>query len=300
MIYKGLNVIIELLKDISNAVKDDPATKQKLNEAIETFARISSNVTEVLSLVKGFDFSTLLSAVKSLRAHTGENANTTATEEPPSHTKGETEEPRLAILISSIPSTVIPPTQAQPITSIIIHPKSSQATLKIDKGKGIATESDDDPSKKLVKASSIVHHDPDEPVIVEFIINGRTVYLTEQEIQDYWDKEEQIKKAEEEARLNAISKPEKAQDAEYETVCSRLKPEPITNIKMHPKTKLVVITVYRGTAGRNFDVHKPFLFGAFGISELDELREIIPKKKNTVVKDLMNSLSFYHQYLCRL
>nr|GEV92816.1 hypothetical protein [Tanacetum cinerariifolium] len=80
--------------------------------------------------------------------------------------------------------------------------------------------------------------------------------------QEYWDKEKEIKKAEEDARLNAISKIER-----------------------------VVITVYRGTDGRNFDVHKPFLFVAFGISELDELREIIPKKKNTMVKDLMNSLS---------
>ncbi|GJZ12728.1 retrovirus-related pol polyprotein from transposon TNT 1-94 [Tanacetum coccineum] len=161
-LYKGLHVITGLLKDISNVVKYDPATNQKLNEATETFIRISSNVTEVLPLVKGFDFSALLSAVKSLRAHAvkqekastawmkkdtsemkpmmtelyaafqghpssapsgsvtptlaltdiqlnveGENANTTATEKPPSHTEGETEEPRLAILISSIPSTII-------------------------------------------------------------------------------------------------------------------------------------------------------------------------------------------------
>ncbi|GJY72833.1 hypothetical protein Tco_0477264 [Tanacetum coccineum] len=61
--------------------------------------------------------------------------------------------------------------------------------------------------------------------------------------------------------------------------------------KIHSKTKPVVITVFRGTDGRNFDVHKPFAFGEFGIFELDELREIIPKKKNAVVQDLMNSLS---------
>ncbi|GKG28006.1 hypothetical protein Tco_0406333, partial [Tanacetum coccineum] len=78
-LYKGLNVITELLKDISNAVKDDLATNQKLNEATKTFARISSNVTEVLSLVKGFDLSPLLSAVKSLRDHAvkQEEASTT-------------------------------------------------------------------------------------------------------------------------------------------------------------------------------------------------------------------------------
>ncbi|GJY20533.1 hypothetical protein Tco_0393099 [Tanacetum coccineum] len=363
---------------MSSLNRNDPAINQKLNEATETFARISSNVTEVLSLVKGFDFSALLSVVKSLRDHAtalkrefsslrkdtseiksmmtemyaafqghpssapsgsvtptlaltdiqsnieGENANTTDTEEPPSHTEGETEELRLAILISSILSTVILPTQAQPITSIIIHSESSQANPKIDKGKGIATESSDDPSKKLVKAS---RPNPDEP----------------------------IRKAEEEARLLAITKPEvikvvqeeaekigldpkaikrakagemfkKSQYAKHDvlkrqhtekvrkslelrkhkfdnykwTVSSRLKPEPITDIKIYPKTKPVVITVYRGTDGRNFEVHEPFLFGAFGISELDELREIIPKKKNAVVKELMKSLSQRYERLKKI
>ncbi|GJT57898.1 hypothetical protein Tco_0992952, partial [Tanacetum coccineum] len=84
------------------------------------------------------------------------------------------------------------------------------------------------------------------------------------------------------------------------TISSRLKPEPITDIKIHPKTKPVVITVYKGTDGRNFKVHEPFLFGAFGISELDELREIIPKKKNAVVKDLMNSLSQRYERLKKI
>ncbi|GKE97157.1 hypothetical protein Tco_1582012, partial [Tanacetum coccineum] len=68
-LYKGLDVITQLLKDINNAVKDDPAANQKINEATETFATISSNITEVLSLVKGFDFSALLSTVKDLQAH---------------------------------------------------------------------------------------------------------------------------------------------------------------------------------------------------------------------------------------
>ncbi|GJW52066.1 hypothetical protein Tco_0093417 [Tanacetum coccineum] len=83
------------------------------------------------------------------------------------------------------------------------------------------------------------------------------------------------------------------------TVSSRLNPEPITDIKIHQKTKPVVITVYRGTDGRNFEVHEPFFFGAFGISELDELREIIPKK-NAAVKDLMNSLSRRYERLKKI
>ncbi|GJY59308.1 hypothetical protein Tco_0459200, partial [Tanacetum coccineum] len=341
-------------------------------EAIETFAKISTNTTEVLSLVKGFDFSTLQSTMKDLQAHAlkqeeesaawtkqdtseiksmiteiyhafkgqsssapsssvtptlaltnilvnvkGKNATNTATEEPPSHIEGEIEVPKMAILIHQ--SNLL----------------NSQEAPKIYKGKVIATESKEDPSKKPVPASTIARPDPDEEVKVPYMINGKMYYLADKEMQAYLDKEEKLRKAVEEARLLAISKPKvikvvqeeaenigldpkkiasskvgekfkKAQDAEHEvlkrqhtekvrkslklrkhkfdsyiwTISSRLKPEPITDIKIHPKTKPVVIIIYRGTDGRNFDVHKPFSFAAFGIFELDELREIIPKKKN--------------------
>ncbi|GJT65153.1 retrovirus-related pol polyprotein from transposon TNT 1-94 [Tanacetum coccineum] len=115
----------------------------------------------------------------------GDNATNNATKEPPSHTKGETGDATMAILISSIQ-----PTHAQSITPIISHPESSQATPRINKGKGIATESEEDPSKRLVPVSTIIHPDPDEP------------------IQVYWDKDEKIKKAVEEAKLLAMYRPE--------------------------------------------------------------------------------------------
>ncbi|GKA38063.1 hypothetical protein Tco_0724628 [Tanacetum coccineum] len=65
-LYKGLNVIAKLLKDINNVVKDDPATNKKINESIKTFAKISTQTTEILSLVKTFDFSTLQSTMQDL------------------------------------------------------------------------------------------------------------------------------------------------------------------------------------------------------------------------------------------
>nr|GEU70654.1 retrovirus-related Pol polyprotein from transposon TNT 1-94 [Tanacetum cinerariifolium] len=135
---------------------------------------------------------------------------------------------------------------------------SSQATPKIDKGKGIATEFDDVPSKKLVKASSIVHPDPDEPVKFEFIINGRIVVRKEAKKLDIHPKEAISTKA-----LNCLRK--------LRMLNMRLKPEPITDIKIHPKTKPVVIAVYKDTDGRTFNVHKPFLFGAFGNLEVNLL-----------------------------
>ncbi|GJY36245.1 hypothetical protein Tco_0421623 [Tanacetum coccineum] len=66
-LYKGLNVITKLLKEINNAVKDDPAMNKKISEATESFPKISTNIIEVLSLVKGFNFSNLQSFVNALR-----------------------------------------------------------------------------------------------------------------------------------------------------------------------------------------------------------------------------------------
>nr|GFC76302.1 hypothetical protein [Tanacetum cinerariifolium] len=68
-----------------------------------------------------------------------------------------------------------------PITIIHLEPFVPQR-----EGKVIATDDHAEDQRKLVKASSIIHPDPDEPVRVEFL----------------------IKKAMEEARLNAISKTE--------------------------------------------------------------------------------------------
>ncbi|GJW63694.1 hypothetical protein Tco_0115578 [Tanacetum coccineum] len=77
-LYQGLNVINKLLKDISTVVKDDPPTNKKIDEAIKTFAKISTNTTEVLFLVKDFDFSTLQSTMKDLQAHALKQEETSA------------------------------------------------------------------------------------------------------------------------------------------------------------------------------------------------------------------------------
>ncbi|GKD47703.1 hypothetical protein Tco_1276679 [Tanacetum coccineum] len=74
------------------------------------------------------------------------------------------------------------------------------------------------------------------------------------------------------------------------TTTSRLKPKTITDIPIHPNTKPVAITVYKGPDRRNFDVHKLFRFGDYGVTKWDELGAIIPNKKNKVVEDLMSSL----------
>nr|GEZ21312.1 hypothetical protein [Tanacetum cinerariifolium] len=207
-------------------VKDDPTTNKKIEEASKTLVKISTQTTEILSSVRSFDFSTLLSTVKNIQDHAfkqeeaskdtssiksmmtemynafrgqsssapsssvtltfaitntpvnvkGKNATYTATEEPPSHTEEETdanihENPKEPKQSTDVNIRFIGSSTHPPITKAqpitIIHPKPS---IPQREGKGITTNDQEEDQEK------------------------------------YWDKEEKIKKAEEEARLNAISK----------------------------------------------------------------------------------------------
>lgn len=80
----------------------------------------------------------------------------------------------------------------------------------------------------------------------------------------------------------------------------RLRPESITDIQIHRNTNPAVVTVFRGPDQRILDVHKPFKFSVFGITELDELRPIIDKKQNVVVPELLKSLKLRYDRLKKI
>ncbi|GJV80146.1 retrovirus-related pol polyprotein from transposon TNT 1-94 [Tanacetum coccineum] len=84
------------------------------------------------------------------------------------------------------------------------------------------------------------------------------------------------------------------------TTSSRLKPKLITDAKIHPNIKHAVLTFYRVNDRRNFNVHNPFKFADFGITELDELSPIIEKKKNKIVGELMISLEKRYERLNKI
>ncbi|GKB03666.1 hypothetical protein Tco_0831809 [Tanacetum coccineum] len=58
------------------------------------------------------------------------------------------------------------------------------------------------------------------------------------------------------------------------TTSSRLKPKPITDVKIHPNSKPAVFTVYINNDKRNFQVHSPFKFTDFGVTEYERLKKI--------------------------
>nr|GEY15518.1 hypothetical protein [Tanacetum cinerariifolium] len=176
------------------------------------------------------------------------------------------------------------------------EPESLPVAPKADRGKGIATDDIQEPTRKLVPTLREVH------------------------------KEEKIKKVAKEVKLLAMSKPEliKVVDKEASnvridpkvkrqmklrkkrlkqymwTTSNRLKPEPIIDVKIHLNIKPVVLAVYRGNDRRNFDVHNPFKFADFRDTELDELGPIIEKKKNRIVGVLMISLGKRYERLKKI
>ncbi|GJT60171.1 hypothetical protein Tco_1003704 [Tanacetum coccineum] len=146
-------------------------------------------------------------------------------------------------------------------------PQPEPETLKPDKGKGIARDTVGSPPNRI-KASTKARLDPDTPA--------------------HSDKEEKLEKAAREARL---SKPELIKVVHEVAKSSTENTLKRSRQQKSSRRKGLISIVYRSTNKRNFDVHKPFKFGDFGITKWDELNYIILKKKKKVVGDLMNSLS---------
>ncbi|GJQ91513.1 hypothetical protein Tco_0002652 [Tanacetum coccineum] len=46
-LYKGLNIVTELLKELKNIVKDDSVINMKITEATESFTKFSINITDL-------------------------------------------------------------------------------------------------------------------------------------------------------------------------------------------------------------------------------------------------------------
>ncbi|GKA90330.1 hypothetical protein Tco_0812200 [Tanacetum coccineum] len=195
---------------------------------------------------------------------------------------------------------------------------NSPVAPKADIGKGIAIDDTESP-KELFKASIDVRPGPDEPIRVPYEIHGKIYQLTNDEIQAHLYKEEKIKKAVEEAKLLAMSKPEiikvvheeasnvgidpkvlasakggqefkKIQDAKLKV----MKKEHSQKAKKAMKLRKKRLDQYIGNDRRNFK------FGDFGITELDELGPIIEKKKNKIVGELMISLGKIYERLKKI
>ncbi|GJR83388.1 hypothetical protein Tco_0154173 [Tanacetum coccineum] len=90
--YVNLKASIELLKEINNGVKDDPAMNKKILEATESFIKIFTNITKRQPfLAPGSSFTPILTLTHIPANVEGENEVHIATKDPPSYIEGETD-----------------------------------------------------------------------------------------------------------------------------------------------------------------------------------------------------------------
>ncbi|GJW46842.1 hypothetical protein Tco_0078488 [Tanacetum coccineum] len=215
-----------------------------------------------------------------------------------------------------------------PQPTVITQPESPQVTQRTAKGKRIATDDSEEPTKKLVPASRRVQYLNKEEEIKKKAKETKLLAMTKSELIKVVHEEAQ--KARIDPKIIESAKGgeqfKKIQDAEIQvhkrghsqkvkkqmelrkrrleqylwTTSRRLKPEPITDVKIHLNSKPVVLIIYIGNDRRNFDVHNPFKFADFRVIELDELGPIIENKKNKFVSELMISLEKRYERLRKI
>nr|GFB74025.1 hypothetical protein [Tanacetum cinerariifolium] len=181
--------------DKLESIKDDPALK-KVIKATEAYTKNSTSLHELLTLIKNFNLQGLKSLVATAMSqdqHLAAWANSStfmAWNLGPRLTAIEISQTKIRSKISSFKSD----------TSEI---KSMMTEIyQAFKGKGIVTNDQlESTTKKLMPASKVIREDPNEPIMVPYMINGKMQYLSNDEINDHIEKEDKIKKAVEEAKM---------------------------------------------------------------------------------------------------
>ncbi|GKA45329.1 hypothetical protein Tco_0738125 [Tanacetum coccineum] len=185
-----------------DAVKEDLALNKKILEATEAYTKNSTTLTELFTLVKSLEFPGIKTNVESLNVvvttqndHLAKWAESSTSTSWSSSSASSISVTTITIAITEVP---IPQTQLTgPVIEITPpeQPESPYVTPNPDRGKGKVTNDVESPSK-LVKASSEVHPDPDEPV------------------RAHYELEERKQKAAEEANSKGGQEFRKIQDAE--------------------------------------------------------------------------------------
>ncbi|GJS50218.1 hypothetical protein Tco_0600339, partial [Tanacetum coccineum] len=139
----GLRRILGNLEEVQDAVKEDPALNKKVLEAIEAYTKNSTNLTQLLTLVKTFDFSGIKSIIESLKAvvdarndHLAKwakpstnlaysNLTYIATKETPSYTEGEKDD---MVTKESIEKE---PTKNPEVENVKKEPKSASRPIPV-------------------------------------------------------------------------------------------------------------------------------------------------------------------------
>nr|GEV16446.1 hypothetical protein [Tanacetum cinerariifolium] len=186
-------MILTNLQEVQNAVKEDHALNKKVLDTAEAYTKNSSNLIELLALVKDLDFSSK-STIESLHAAETLQSDMATLKTDTADTKATVTK----IFYAFKGQAFFTPLETQPITK---EGGSSQITPRVNKGKVMAIK-DYSPPPKLVKVSREERVKPNGPVLIDLEIDGKIGQILNAQLQAYLDKKEQMKQAEKEAELS--------------------------------------------------------------------------------------------------
>ncbi|GJY26304.1 hypothetical protein Tco_0401030 [Tanacetum coccineum] len=330
-LLNALNGVTEALKAIQDTVKEEHVLNKKVLEHLASWYKSSTsmawNLVPRMTAIESSQ-AEIRSEISSLKKDTSNIKSMMQryisplkadTKEPPSHTEGEhaamEEEPTNAIIIDDQPEDqrnlvhASKEARLDPDAPILvpyeINGKNFQLTDEqiqayLDKEKKIKKDSKEAKMFEMTKTEVIKVVQEEAKKIgldPKKIISAKAG----EKFKKAQDVEHQVLKREHSQKTKRAMELRMKRVEHYMwTMSNRLKPEPITDVKIHPNTKLAVLTVYRNNDKRNFEVHNLFKFGDFRITELDELGPIIEKKNKSIVKDLMTSLRKRYERLKKI
>nr|GEW89453.1 hypothetical protein [Tanacetum cinerariifolium] len=120
--------ILENLKEVQNVVKEDPALNKKVLEATKGYTKNSTDLTELVTLVKSFNFQGLKSSIESLQVTALSQDRHLSLWAKSSISMAWNLGPRMTVLESSVPATL-----------------ASTAALASIEGENVANTTDDEP-----------------------------------------------------------------------------------------------------------------------------------------------------------
>ncbi|GKD38092.1 hypothetical protein Tco_1258299 [Tanacetum coccineum] len=211
---RRIHEIVDSLTAIESSQAD---IRSKISSLKSDTSEIKSMMTGIYQAFKGHSLTPSSIVPQTTLAITEGLANADKSEEEPTN---------------AVPISTIKPTETQPITTIISisQPESSQAPKRTDKGKKIATDNVES-LVKLVHASKVMRENPDEPIRVPYMINGKMYHLTNYEINKHLGKKDKIKMATEEAKRLEMTKIEVIKIVQEEAENIGIDPKKIISAK---------------------------------------------------------------------
>ncbi|GJZ17672.1 hypothetical protein Tco_0553795, partial [Tanacetum coccineum] len=261
----ALNGVNETLKVIQEAVKEDPALNKKVLNLGPRMTAIENSQAAIRYEVSSLRQDTL--EIKSMmtkifQAFKGKSSTLSSsahTKEPPSHTEGEhvtmedetkksesnkVERPTRAVPILAFKPLMRPNHEVEMMSSpltvrltdtlleFLIFNSSTEIEL-IASLIPQPTKTSTSEAQPITTIINISHpkKDPDEPIRVPYMKNGKMYHLTNDEINEHLEKEDKIKKAVEEAKRFKMTKTEVIKIVQEEAEKIGIDPKKIISTK---------------------------------------------------------------------